>query len=62
MIRTGRSEIEASIDLPGVALAGKAAPAIEAACVLASKGPVNLLPVDHISLPEASADCPLVRS
>ena len=51
MIRLGRSEIEALIDLPD------AAPAIEAAYVAASEGRVNLPPVGHITFPEASADC-----
>lgn len=51
MIRLGRSEIEALIDLPG------AAPAIEAAYIATSEGRVNLPPVGHITFPEASADC-----
>ena len=53
MIRLGRSEIEALIDLPG------AAPAIEAACVVTSKDQVKLPPAGHITLPCASADCPI---
>ena len=56
MIRLGRSEIEALIDLPG------AAPAIEAACIAPSKGRVSLPPAGHITLPCALADWPLVRS
>ena len=56
MIRLGRSEIEALIDLPG------AAPAIEAACIATSKGRVSLPPAGYITLPEASPDCPVVRS
>ena len=56
MIRLGRSEIEALIDLPG------AAPAIGAAYIATSKDRVKMLTVGHITFPEASADCPLVRS
>ena len=56
MIRLGRSEIEALIDLPG------AAPDIEAVCVATSKDPVKLPPAGHITLPCASADYPMVRS
>jgi len=56
MIRLGRSEIEALIDLPG------AAPDIEAACVATSKDQVKLPSAGHITLPCAPADCPLVRS
>ena len=56
MIRLGRSEIEALIDLPGTA------PAIKAACVAISKDQVKLPPAGHITLPCTSADCPLVRS
>ena len=56
MIRLGRSEIEALIDLPG------AAPDIEAACVGTSKDQVKLPSAGHITLPCAPADCPLVRS
>ena len=56
MIRLGRSEIEALIDLPG------AAPDIEAACVATSKDQVKLPPAGYITLPCAPADCPLVRS
>ena len=56
MIRLGRSEIEALIDLPG------AAPDIEAAFMVTSKDRVKLPPAGHITLPCASADCPMVRS
>ena len=56
MIRLGCSEIEALIDLPG------AAPAIETACIASGEGRVNLPPAGHITFPEASADCPAVRS
>ena len=56
MIRLGRSEIEALIDLPG------AAPAIEAAHIATRKGGVKMPPVDHITFPQAWADCPLVQS
>ena len=56
MIRLARSEIEAFIDLPG------AAPAIEAAYIATGKDRVKMPPVGHITFPEASADCPLVRS
>jgi hypothetical protein len=62
MIRLGRSEIEALIDLPGAAPAVESAPAIKAACVIAGKGRVKLPPAGHITLPCASADCPMVRS
>ena len=56
MIRLGRSEIEALIGLLA------AAPAIEATCVATSKDQVKLPPAGHITLPCASADCPMVRS
>ena len=56
MIRLGRSEIEALIDLPGTA------PAIEAACVATSKDQATLPPAGHITLSCASADCRLFRS
>ena len=56
MIRLGRSEIEALIELPG------AAPDIEAACVVTSKDQVKLPSAGHITLLCAPADCPLVRS
>ena len=56
MISLGRSEIEALIDLAG------GAPAIEAAFIASSKDRVKMPPVGHITFPEASADCPLVRS
>ncbi len=56
MIRLGRSKIEALIDLPG------AAPAMEAAYIATGEDRVKMLPVGHITFPEASADCPLVRS
>ena len=56
MIRLGRSEIEALIDLPG------ANPTIEAAYIATSKDRVKMPPVGHITFPEALADCPLVQS
>ena len=56
MIRLGRSEIEALIDLPG------AAPDIEAAFMVTSKDRVKLPPAGPLALPCAPADCPLVRS
>lgn len=51
MISLSRPEIEASIDLP--AMVG----ALKAAYRAASAGQVNLPPVGHITFPEQSADC-----
>ena len=62
MIRLGRSEIEALIDLPTTAPDIDTAPAIETACIASGEGRVNLPPAGHITFPEASADCPVVRS
>ena len=56
MIRLGRSQIEALIDMSG------AAPAIEAACVATSKDQAKLPPAGHITFSCASADCHLFRS
>ena len=56
MIRLGRSEIEALIDLLG------AAPAIKAAYIAISKDRVKMPPVGHITFHEAWADCALVQS
>lgn len=62
MIKSGRFEIEPLIDLPGAAPAVESAPAIKAACVTAGKGRVKLPPADHMFVPCASANCPMVRS
>ena len=46
----------------GAAPAVESAPAIKAACVTAGKGRVKLPPADHMFVPCASANCPMVRS
>ena len=55
MIRLGRSQIEALIDMSGTA------PAIEAAYVATSKNQAKLPPASHITLSYPSVDCCLFR-